>query len=519
MKHVFLLLLTLGSHFAQAQPFTLVGFDVDTAHQEWSALNGDFNNFVISTVDQPQANNQPLGMPLGNIRLLFYTLSSGTNPFPQLDTILLFKGKARVSHIAPLGNGDYMLCGGFADTLVLGQDSLFNPEAFSFDPFIFRVNATGQVLWYWSIHRPQNNYLHKIRGPFSQGSKILAVGLADDVTGWLVALNPQTGSLLWEEVATGSRTISDAHLVETAIDTSLLVTGTCNGDAQLFGLNVPPSQPVTGYQTFLYRRSLPQLTGSFLKVASHFTFDFEPEIAAKSPFYPEFSWITPYSSDSVGISFVQKLAQFSFNQSQLNYTETTSSSLAHNGIFASLAGTQYSKYVAFGNPNAPMNQLNLREIYNNNSTSISLGFNNPYPSLGFMANSQLWLATRAVSQLQYTSDFGPSGTLQFPNIANQSPRWVLLTRDEYVSVDKHQLQLQFDVFPNPIQDLQFKLSLAENADLPAHWAIRDLQGRQIISDQLTAIQSELRLPALSSGVYLLEVKSGTKTGFQKIVVP
>lgn len=536
MRFILLSLLLFHAVSTFSQSFQLKGFDVDTANQEWSAITSYDQTILISTVDNPHPTNQPLGQKVGNIRLRWYKYGQNGTYDPLIDTTQLFCGNARVSNIVGYGNDEFILGGGFADTLVLGQYTLVNNDPFSYDPFVFKVNRQGQVLWVWSVHRPQNNYFHRLKKHTLANYELLAVGLADDVTGWIASINPNTGSLLWEEIVTGSRTVSDAQVITSSGDTSLMITGSCANFTQMFGLPVPNATPITGYQNYLFRRDLKNQQGGFIKVVAHNTFDFEAYLISKPLYafstlykslnaYLALIWITPYEDDSLAGGFRQLKTEFSYDSFRNTYDEVNPFSISHDGIFSSVPlsnqwGFFSQQYVVFKAANGPNNQMIIQNMDWMGKTFLNLGINNPHPPLGiFDELINLWLAIPVNQYITYTSDFGSSGSLLFPNVSTSSPRWVLITRNEYTSLPKNQSALKFDIYPNPIQNNRFTLRLNENISNTVTWQLLDLQGRCLMHGETDLNEQEIVLTGLRSGLYTLSVTGANKNGFKKIIVP
>mgnify|MGYP001627122438 CR=1 FL=1 len=526
MRLSFLSLLILSAANVYAQPFQLKGFDVDTARQEWTAMTSFDYTVLISTVDNPHPSNQPQGQKVGNIRLRWYKYGQNGTFDPLLDTTQLFYGNARVSSIVGYSNDEFILGGGFADTLVLGQYTLVNNDPFSYDPFVFKVNRQGQVLWVWSVHRPQNNFFHRLKKHELNNYELLAVGLADDITGWIASINPNTGALLWEEIVTGSRTVSDAQVITSFGDTSLMITGSCANFTQMFGLQVPNATPITGYQNYLYRRDLKNQQGGFIKVVAHNTFDFEPYLLSKSfnTFSP-LTWITPYEDDSLAGGFRQLKTEFSYDSFRNTYDEVYPLSISHDGIFSSLPSSNLwgffsQQYVVYKAANGPINQLIIQNMDWMGKTFLNMGFNNPHPPLGvFDELANLWLAIPVNQNITYTSDFGSSGSILFPGISTSVPRWVLITRNEYTSLPKYPSVLKFDVYPNPAVHSQLTIRLSENNLVQTKWFLRDMQGKAVSRGHFSTAETILNLNQLQSGIYLLEIMQGNQKAFRKVVLP
>lgn len=526
MRFTLLSLLLLHAVNAFSQSFQLKGFDVDTANQEWTAITSYDQTILISTVDNPHPTNQPQGQKVGNIRLRWYKYGQNGTYDPILDTTQLFYGQARISSIVGYGNDEFILCGGFAATLILGSDTLVNSDPFAYDPFVFKVNRQGQVLWVWTVHRPQNNYFHRLKKHALANYELLAVGLADDVTGWITSINPNTGALLWEEIVTGSRTVSDAQVITSFGDTSLMITGSCANFTQMFGLQVPNATPITGYQNYLFRRDLKNQQGGFVKVVAHNTFDFEPYLLSKSfnAFSP-LTWITPYEDDSLAGGFRQLKTEFSYDSFLNTYDEVNPLSISHDGIFLSVPlsnqwGYHMQQNVVYKAANSPINQMIIQNMDWMGKTFLNMGFNNPHPPLGvFDESANLWLATIVNQNITYTSDFGSSGSILFPGISTLVPRWVLITRNEYTSLPKYPSALKFDVYPNPAVNGQLTIRFSAHKSAQTIWFLRDMQGKAVSSGHFSTPETTLELNQLQSGIYLLEVQHGNQKAFRKVVLP
>jgi|GEM_PF-6285340 len=524
-KILFMLLALLMSHapsvFAQA-PYMFQGFDLDTARQEWSALGASTNYMIISTVDQPDSLTI-MGKKTGNIRLRWYLTGSLTHTDPVYDTSFFFKGNARVTQITPLSDIGFYISGVFTDTLFIEQDTLINPNHGSFDPFLIKISRSG-ILWHWSAHYPQQQaVIHKVRLSSFQNYRLLLVGQETDSAGFIISLDELSGTQLWKEVVPDVFKITDVYINNLSNTRDMLITGICATGAQPFG-HLLPTQPISNYQSFLYKRNLLDSTEMFLAAVSHNSPEAVPEILVNRVMnLLEFKWASPVQDSTAGWLYrkYRFLFQGAYYAVQGNEFSETESPIYHTKTGLNSGSLTGVIYFSLGNKttNNP-NTITLKDLsYSSPDLTIDLGYASTQPWLGFYQHGRIWLATAYSTTTGFSYPGSWSVDLHFSAINVAEPRWAIIRSMSLVSVPTIENEPGFQLFPNPVDGRQLTIRLSEDKAGQTGWILRDIQGKAVINGHFSTAESTLDLNQLQSGVYLLEINRNNQKAVRKVVVP
>lgn len=519
---VFGMLLSMAQYaFAQA-PYMFQGYDLDTAQLEWSALGASTNYMLISTVDQLDSLTI-LGTRTGNIRLRWYLTGSLNHIDPTYDTSFFFKGHARVTQITPVNDIAFYISGVFTDTLFIEQDTLINPNHGTFDPFLIKINRS-RILWHWSAHYPQQQaVIHKVRLSSFQNYRLLLVGQETDSVGFIISLDDLSGTQLWKEVVPDVVKITDIYINNLSNTSDMLVTGICSTGAKPFG-HLLPTQPITNYQAFLYKRNLLDSTEMFLAAVSHNSPEAVPEILADRVMnLVQFTWASPVQDSTAGwvhrkYRFLSQGAYYSVLRNEFTETESLIYHTKTGLNSGSLTGVNY---FSLGNKttNNP-NTITLKDLsYSSPDLTIDMGYASTQPWLGFYQHGRLWLATAFSTTTSFSYPGSWSVDIHFPGINTSEPRWAIIRSGALVSVPTLEQELDFQIFPNPVTGRQLNLRFSEDIPNETNWVIRDLQGKSVLKGNFSTSETTLGLNQLQSGLYLLEISRNNQKAFRKVVLP
>ncbi len=129
-----------------------------------------------------------------------------------------------------------------------------------------------------------------------------------------------------------------------------------------------------------------------------------------------------------------------------------------------------------------------------------------------------------ISLFQYNSIYNADGsrqtrTRQWNISVDDVPLWANFARLAYFYLNPSFVQkpesFSFAVFPNPTSD-EFHIRIDESLE-PIFYKVLNVEGRTLLSGSLHSINKSVSTGGLASGVYLIEVRTGDKTGYTRIV--
>jgi hypothetical protein len=106
----------------------------------------------------------------------------------------------------------------------------------------------------------------------------------------------------------------------------------------------------------------------------------------------------------------------------------------------------------------------------------------------------------------------------FPSASPSQPKWVLLTTGFILSSVPEKSAVQFRVYPNPLNQGQFKIQTEMPLDQPAAWTLRDVQGQTVRQGQLADAGEPISVAGLEAGMYFFEVETKQGRGVQKLMI-
>lgn len=477
---------------------------------------------LVAVASQPEGST--FFPRTGDLRLRIHPINSLNGAWLNPSASLQFPGEFVANHILGMPNlavSRFLIAGGFHDTCYLPNDTLIGFEPLALDPFLMRVNAySGQPEWVWHRRQAQNNYIHKINYEAGQGT-ILASGLYDDVSGWLAAFNAMNGQLLWEKAWTGARTVSDACF-DPDFPGAVLFTGTIDDFGHLNNIPTPLTPlPNTGYRTFLARYWPANDSVQFIATTPYITFDFEPSLLVDNPVplrsstsLPRYLWSTP--SIGTGQQFIL------YNIGGFWSNDTLQVQQMH-GQFAADVQSLSARSVFFYQASNAAHQSHVIQWHRGSAwpDTLFLSTSSEPGRVGAVGGfgSNNYLTVKASGPVRLKSAWGNSDTtLMVPGASQFTPRWVVLHRSIPTVSVPEMTSLPFSVYPNPVQGRDLFVQLAQPTSETMRWQLHDLQGRRLASGSMAADDNRIQLPALSAGVYLLEVQQGEKRGWNRVVV-
>lgn len=494
---------------AQSNPRNyFIAHDLDSAGYEWTAMARDWSgNLVVSTVAESSS-----GPAYGPLRLRIHS-NIGWYQTPS-STTLMSAGNFRVFDM--LGEQVIWLTGAYKGTSYLGNDTLVGASAQNLNPFIAQYDPnTNSYTWVWHASLPGDHHFQKLRQ--GKTDELLACGLASDSMGWLAAFNQFTGQQLWEKKLPGVRTISDARPFPNDT-TSYLVTGTMPDTGNIFQVPAPLQGTLTGYRNFLARLFPANDSVVFLRTVPGFAFDFEPVITLGMPGNPAFFvWSTPTTNNGgVGRSQVRWAIS----------AEMMVDSVVHDFFYQEIeeeTGAWYSENMAFfKTPGFNPNLYDLRStsgLYTIGQYAFSQATQPPFlTNLHAATLSMAFKSTGSVAVDMQGWHLWRDSTLFFPNASASQPKWVLLTTGFIVSSVPEKSAVQFTVYPNPVNQGQFKIRTDMPFDQPAAWTLRDVQGRMVRQGQLADTAEPISVAGLDAGLYFFELETGKGRGVQKLMI-
>lgn len=515
----FTLLLLLASFAASAQSGWRVQL-LDSSGFAPTAM-GTVEN-LVAIASQPEGST--FFPRTGDLRLRIHPVNNLSSTLLAPIASVQFPGEFVANHILGMGNlavSRFLIAGGFHDTCYLPNDTLIGFEPLALDPFLMRVNAqTGQPEWVWHRRQAQNNYIHKINYEAGQGT-ILASGLYDDVSGWLAAFNASNGQLLWEKAWTGARTVSDACF-DPDFPGAVLFTGTIDDFGHLNNIPTPLTPlPNTGYRTFLARYWPANDSVQFIATTPYITFDFEPSLVVDNavPLRTSTSW-QRYFWSTPSIANGQQYILYTIGGFWSN--DTLQVQQMHGQFAADVQQIGAGPVLLYQAPNAPHQSHVIRWLRGSAWPDTLFLANSSEPGRvgavgGFGSN--YYLTVKASGAVRLKCEWGNCDTtFAIPGASPFTPRWIILHRKiNYVGLPEVK-NLPYSVYPNPVQGRELFIQLAQPTSETILWQLHDLQGRRLASGSLAADDNRIQLPALATGMYLLEVQQGEKRGWNRVVV-
>lgn len=483
-----------------------IAHDLDSAGYEWTAMTKDWNDrLIISTVAESSS-----GPAYGPLRLRIHS-NLGRNETPQSSTITS-AGSFRVFNMHY--DGALWMTGAYKGTSYLGNDTLLATATNNLNPFLALFDPnTNNYVWVWHDSLAGNNYFQKVRA--GNANQIIASGIANDSMGWVAAFNAANGQLLWDKKLPGVRTISDARPFpnDTA---SFLVTGTMADSGSIFQAPLTLNGAGTGYRNFLARLYPAIDSVEFLHHLPGHAFDFEPAIVKRSgSWFPDYVWSTPFSTANSSAR-----AQMVWDITSRFILDT----LLHEFYYQNVEEQQYpiENLVVLKTPGINPQLFDLRSTTGTFIGQFAFSQGTQAPFLANLSGAALSLAFRSTGSVQVDLsnwNFYNDSTLFFPNVSPNQPKWVLITTVFIISSVPQKSAVQFTVYPNPVNQGQFKIQTELGFDQPAAWTLRDVQGRAVRQGQLADAAESISTTGLVPGMYFFELESPKGRGVQKLIVP
>jgi len=276
---------------------------------------------------------------------------------------------------------------------------------------------------------------------------------------------------------------------------------------------------LTGYRNFLARLFPANDSVVFLRTEPGFAFNFEPAIIQGVPGPSRFfMWSTP------------AVKNIGFGRNQLRWdisSEMMVDSTVHDFFYQEVEEETFSwqseNMAFFKIPGFNPNLYDLRSstgFYTIGQYAFSQGTQPPFlTNLHAATLSMAFKSTGSVAVDMQGWSFWRDSTLFFPNVSFSQPKWVLLTTGFIVSSVPEKSAVQFTVYPNPVNQGQFKIQIELAFDQPAAWSLRDVQGRTVRQGQLTDAAESISTSGLEPGMYFFELESPKGRGVQKLIVP
>lgn len=505
------LLLAFGQASGQFPGDHSIIYDPDSSGFEWTAASDYTGRLYVATLQEVNKITPETGM----LRLKAYGAFNNTNPPSQT---FYYPGKMRVSSLVD-ANTRLFLGGFFTDTSFLDSFNLIPTIQGQRKAFVAGMNAQNhRFSWVWQDSSSGSSRIHQLRhsnqSAFPQ--RLTISGSANDSTGMLVVLNATNGNIILQKHFPGIRTLSDA-VADFKVPGSILLAGTCRDDGYISEKPIPLSGTLTGIRSFWARyfpandsvvfiRSLPYTRFDLLPTFSSNGIASLPTAIPSDPFIKQLFFdreaATAQAVDSarhrgyllfhkeaVPWAPVPHLIELDTLQN-LQFWQMKCRSCAHReAILEFDRWLPVRKTAIILSPFTNMVAFPLKShmhIYNDFLWIHSFGYHPPphnYPE----PYKHKWVIVRFFSSVETLA------------VAPKAKK-------------------EINIYPNPVNQGQFKIQSEMPFDQPALWTLRDVQGREVRQGQLADAAEFIQVGDVPSGMYFFELALPGGSRFAKLMI-
>lgn len=511
LHHSLFLLLAFGEASGQFHGDHSIIYDPDSSGFEWTAASDYTGRLYVATLQEVNKITPETGM----LRLKAYGGFFNSNPPSQT---FYYPGKMRVSSMVD-ANTRLFLGGFFTDTSHLDSFNLIPIIKGQRKAFVAGMNVQNhRFSWVWQDSSSGSSRIHQLRhsnqSAFPQ--RLTISGSANDSTGMLVVLNATNGNIILQKHFPGIRTLSDA-VAAFKVPGSILLAGTCRDDGHISEKPIPLSGTLTGIRSFWARFFPANDSVVFIRSLPYTRFDLLPTFSSNG--------IASLPTATPSDPFIKQLF---FDREAA--TAQAVDSARHKG---------YLLLHKEALPRVPV--PHLLEL----DTFLNLQF--WQMKCGGCAHREAilefdrWLPVRKTaiilspftdmvafpvkSYMDIFNDFSNINLFYYfpPPHYHPEPykhKWVIvhfLSRVETLAVAPKEKK-EINIYPNPVNQGQFKIQTEMPFDQPASWTLRDVQGRTVRQGQLADAVETISVAGLEAGMYFFEVETKQGRGVQKLMI-
>ncbi|MBA4305022.1 MAG: hypothetical protein C0424_12405 [Sphingobacteriaceae bacterium] len=505
------LLLSLGEASGQFLGDHSIIYDPDSSGFEWTAASDYTGRLYVATLQEVNKITPETGM----LRLKAYGAFNNTNPPSQT---FYYPGKMRVSSLVD-ANTRLFLGGFFTDTSFLDSFNLIPTIQGQRKAFVAGMNAQNhRFSWVWQDSSSGSSRIHQLRhsnqSAFPQ--RLTISGSANDSTGMLVVLNATNGNIILQKHFPGIRTLSDA-VADFKVPGSILLAGTCRDDGHISEKPIPLSGILTGIRSFWARYFPANDSVVFIRSLPYTRFDLLPTFSSNGIA----SLPTAIPSDPL-------IKQLFFDREAASAQAVDSARhkgylLFHKDAFPRVPVPHLMELDTF--LNLQFWQMKCRSCAHREAI---LEFDRWLPvrkTAIILSPFTDMVAFPVKSYIDIFNDFSFINLFYYfpPPLYYPEPykhKWVIvrfLSRVETLAVAP-KAKKEINIYPNPVNQGQFRIQSDMPFDQPALWTLRDVQGREVRQGQLAEIGEPISVAGLEPGMYFFELETSKGRGVQKLMI-
>lgn len=512
LLHSLFLLLAFGEASGQTLPPQIRMYDLDSLGYEWTAVasNDDFTySLVFFAATLPEIDS--LSPETNFLRLREYRGIGGN---VQTPITRIYPGKMRVTSME-LVNTQLFLGGFFTDTSALDSHSLIPQQIGVKKAFMAALNLqNNRIQWVWQDSTSGSSQIHQVRHSTAPGTApwLTLSGTVNDSTGMLVVLNANTGQVVFQRIFPGIRVLSDA-IVANPAQGLFLLTGACSDSGYIGQIPIPLSGAQTGIRSFIAEYNPAINAAVFTHSLPYTRFDFLASFGTKD------HWSIPTATDT-STHIKQMMYPAAPETWWQNYIWHIDNYIANKHAGRGFAGgtNSWGSYIhTFSNGLITYWQLRCTvcayrdfEIYADTWGSK--------PKVLFSLTSfsnVIAVPFKWILEAMYRD--GADIIVNDSLVPFQHKWGVVWLAPSYGSV-AHDGQQAFHIYPNPVNQGQFKIQTEMPFDQPAAWTLRDVQGRTVRQGQLTDASETVQVGDVPTGMYFFELVQAEGSRFAKIMI-
>lgn len=406
--------------------------------------------------------------------------------------------------------------GFFTDTSALDSHRLIPQQIGMKKAFMAALNRqNNRIQWVWQDSTSGSSKIHQVRHSTSPGMApwLTLSGTVNDSTGMLVVLNANTGQVVFQRIFPGIRVLSDAIVAHPAQGLFLL-TGACSDSGYIGQTPIPLSGAQTGIRSFIAEYNPAINAAVFTHSLPYTRYDFLASFGSVN------HWSIPTATDT-STHIQQMMYPASFGTWWQNYFWHYDNYIANKHAGRGFAGgsNSWGSYLYTVNNVIPPNwKLNcvICELRDYEFTFDTWG---PKPKVLFSLTSFSNVIVVPFKELLEVWGSNGSGNLLYnDSLVPFQHKWgVVWLAPSYGSV-AHLGRQAFNVYPNPVNQGQFKIQTDMPFDQPAAWTLRDVQGRMVRQGQLADVGEPISVAGLDAGLYFFELETSKGRGVQKLMI-
>ena len=500
------LLLTLCKSIGQTPAQYVRVIELDSLGFEWTAASSYTWRFFAATLPEVDSISPETGM----LRLREYGSLHSSNVPTQT---FYYPGKMRANSIEDAMNHAFV-GGFFTDTSQLDSLTLFPTIVGNRKAFVGSMNLQNhRFAWAWQDSSSGVSGIHQIRHSNQTAfpHRLTISGSVNDSMGMLVVLNATNGNIILQKHFPGIRTLSDA-VADFKVPGSILLAGTCRDDGHISEKPIPLSGPLTGIRSFWARYFPANDSVVFIRSLPYTRFDLLPTFSSNG--IASLPTATPTDPLIKQLYFDREAA-----------TAQAVDSVRHNGrlLFHKEAPgtypvTHFYETATWPNNNFHVWQLECRSCFHREAI---IEFDSWQPTSKRVFSLSQFDAVLAIPVRLLLDAYNVNGSfagfVQSPDVSFKH-NWVIMQFLPFGDAVKTNDKSAIQVYPNPVNQGQFKIQTEMPFDQPAAWTLRDVQGRTVRQGQLTDASETVQVGDVPSGMYFFELQLAEGSRFAKIMI-